>query len=176
MFFFILNVLLALVVFLVPGVIALIRAFGAPSGKGLVFAGGGLLTLSGLVEIGWQVWFHLLVSFDHGAPLIDPLVLDAYNVAHAVLVAVAVALLLCAVPSARGTVQPNTGAPTPHGHPGYQPAPGHHAAPWYPGPSGQPYPQQAPGVPQAHQAQYPSGPQQPPQPPQAPQGPQPEQR
>ncbi|MFI6575526.1 hypothetical protein ACIBFB_06975 [Nocardiopsis sp. NPDC050513] len=164
----VLNILFAIVVFLVPGAVALVRAAGSPSGRGLVFTGGGLLILSGLVNVGWAIWYFSLIvePFGNtvaGGPLPYTGLINAYNTVRPVLVSIAVALLLFAVLSARGKVQPSAGTPTPHGHPPYQSAPGYHAAPGHPG---QPYTQQAPAPPANHGHQ----------PPQPPQAPRPEQR
>ncbi|WP_116246434.1 hypothetical protein [Nocardiopsis sp. FIRDI 009] len=191
----VLSILISLVFYLAPGVIALIRAAGSPSGRGLVFAGGGLLVLCGLIGIGWRLWYHFAVlapfgDMVAGGPLPYGELIDAFNIGFPVLVTAAIALLLFAVLSARDKGQST--APAPHGFPQHQPAQGHHVPqhhpghpghfghpgqPGHPGHPGQPYGHPGyPGQPYGHQA--PGAPQQQfqapqqPQPPQTPTGPQ----
>ncbi|WP_026127956.1 hypothetical protein [Nocardiopsis lucentensis] len=201
MIYLVLSILFTIAAHLVPGVIALVRAAGSPSGKGLIFAGGGLLALCGVAIIGWRIWydFAILAPFGNtvaGGPMPYMGLVATYNIVRPVLVTIAIGLLLFAVLSARGKGQPT--APSPHGFPQPQPAQGHHVPPHHPGHPGQPYGHQAPGAPQQRfqapqqpqppqaptgpqhpgQPQAPSGPQRPQGPtgPQPPQGPQPGQR
>ena len=167
MIYLVLNLLLMSGLYIAAGVIALVRASKAPSGKGLAFAGGAILVVDGLIVAAWNVWYRVFLypgDFDPGAAMglvpLAPWVFPTYQIGYRVLLVIAIALLLFAVLSARGKQAAAQEAPVfAHGGPqgygpqGYGPQPG------------QGYPAQQ-GGPQQHAQQYqqPGGPQQPQQP------------
>lgn len=112
---------------MVAGAIALVRSFGAPSGKGAAAAGGALLLLSGLVTTGWHVYTRFVLSpdpfFDPGLMLAPPGVVEAVFLGVGALRTGGLVLLLVAVLSARKFKDGPQGPPAPAGHP-YGTAPG----------------------------------------------------
>lgn len=123
---------------IVVGAIALIRSFGAPSGRGAAAAGGVLLILSGLIMTGWQIYTRFVLSpdpfFDAGIMLAPPGVLEAVYLSRGALGAGGLILLLVAVLSARRFKDGPQGPPAP---PAAQAAPGQwppHPAPSTGGP------------------------------------------
>ncbi|MEU0488503.1 hypothetical protein ACOQFV_05105 [Nocardiopsis changdeensis] len=101
----------------VVGAIALIRSFGAPSGKGAAAAGGVLLILSGLVTTGWQIYLRFFLSpdpfFDPGFLPVRPGVMETVFLGSGALGAGGLALLLVAVLSARKFKDGPQGPPAP---------------------------------------------------------------
>ncbi|WP_304452271.1 hypothetical protein [Nocardiopsis sp. YSL2] len=162
------SLLLSGVAFLVVGAIALIRAGGAPSGRGLIRTSGALFVLLGLASIGWNVYLHVFAF-----PMLDPnsvappglaaWAASIYSVVTRLVLLVAILLLVLGVVSARGRQNASQRTPAPvHGGPGgYGPQPGR--APDHGYAAQQPYP----GL-QGHYGQHvpqgPGGPQQPQQP------------
>ncbi|GAA1463636.1 hypothetical protein NE857_32185 [Nocardiopsis exhalans] len=124
---------------LVVGAIALLRSFGAPSGKAPVAIGGVLLILAGLVSTGWEIYYRFvllhnpLVPYLGLPPYFDPAVLYAVRIGFGVLVAAAVALFLVGVRSSRRLEGTGPGPRVQQGVPGpYRPQAPH------------PYPPEAP--------------------------------
>ncbi|MFL1431437.1 MULTISPECIES: hypothetical protein [unclassified Nocardiopsis] len=122
---------------IVVGAIALIRSFGAPSGKGAAAAGGVLLILSGLVATGWTVYlkFFLLPDplNDFGIYPVRPGLFETVTLGGGALAAGGLILLLVAVLSARKFNDgPQGPTPTPAAAPQGQWPP--HAAPSPEGP------------------------------------------
>ncbi|OOC55841.1 MULTISPECIES: hypothetical protein [Nocardiopsis] len=127
----VLNLLFYSLPLLVCGVVALLRAAGSPSGRGLVFAGGGLLVLAALVTGGWEVWTWSRFSGPHSSfswrmampPPLLPSTTMAYGAGRALLLTAALALLLFGVLSARRhqraapAADPGHQQPTGPGHP-----------------------------------------------------------
>ncbi|WP_435108738.1 hypothetical protein [Nocardiopsis synnemataformans] len=104
-----LNLLFYSVPLLVCGVVALLRAGGSPSGRGLVLTGGGFLILAAVVTGGWEVWMWSQFSGLHGSfsgrltlsvPMF-PAVTLTYHAVISLLLVPAVVLLLFGVRSAR---------------------------------------------------------------------------
>ncbi|GAB2512992.1 hypothetical protein [Nocardiopsis aegyptia] len=160
------SVLLSGIALIAVGAIALVRAGGAPSGKGLILTSGALFVLLGLASIGWTVYLRFfafpMLDLDAVAPpgLMPPWVASTYTLVTRLGLLIAIVLLVFGVLSARGKQAAAQGAPVPGGPQGYGPQPGR-------APGQAPYAQQG-----APQQQYP-GAQQPQQPPQGhPTGPQ----
>ncbi|SHJ89675.1 hypothetical protein SAMN05421803_11120 [Nocardiopsis flavescens] len=90
---------------LVVGSLALVRSFGAPSGRGAAAAGGVLLILAGLVATGWQVYYRFFVLPDpfhaFGVLPVRPGLAEAVTLGGGALGAGGLILLLVAVLSAR---------------------------------------------------------------------------
>ncbi|MFE3461038.1 hypothetical protein ACFXKD_26140 [Nocardiopsis aegyptia] len=184
MIYLILNILLQSGLYIAAGAIALVRASKAPSGKGLAFAGGALLVVNGLIVAAWNIWYRLIVYpdlFETGAALGPPRlpewVFPTFQIGYRVLLAIAIALLLFAVLSARRAQAAQESSPAHGGPQGYGPQPGQAPGQGHYAQQGAPQ-QQYPGAQRPQQAQQqpqgnPGRPQQPQQPPQAnPTGPQ----
>ncbi|WP_017585863.1 hypothetical protein [Nocardiopsis ganjiahuensis] len=119
----ILSLLLGCLPPLVVGAIALLRSFGAPSGKVPAAVGGGLLVLAGLVLTGWEIYSRFVLMPDpsmapFGVLPVDPAVLYAVRIGSGALVAAGVALLLVGVMSAGRLENKEQGPRSRHEAPG----------------------------------------------------------
>jgi hypothetical protein len=156
--------------YIAAGVIALIRAGKAPSGRGLVFAGGVVLVVDGLITAVWNIWYRVFLYPEFmeagvamGPPRMPPWLFPTYLIGYHVLLVVAIGLFLLAVLSARGKQSvPADAHAVPQGYgpqPGQAPGQGQGYAGQQGGPpQGQRYAQQP--FQQHQQAQQPQQPQQ----------------
>ncbi|WP_026122294.1 hypothetical protein [Nocardiopsis halotolerans] len=164
-----LNVLLYSLPLIVCGAVALFRALGSPSGRGLILTGGGLLVLTGFVTGLREVWyssagisgsFSELMAFPHHPTIMLRLpmgVVTGYTIGLALLLALAIALLLFGVLSARRHQNADAGSGNQHPAPQQQAAPGNAVPPGHGPRPGQPH-APAPGRPPVSPPGYGQGP------------------